>query len=303
MMQKAFIEKRIDQFSYKVRIPKYNMSASSAYKTATEDLATAIVAVQPGIHPVYDIGDVVFVEFENDATSKPIIIGQLYRQDGEGISTSDANIRNLSCQEGLDDKPDYENRLTYVQDLLASTPTSAAVQILIDQMAELRLSTAQIAQDLQKTRSHIGSIIYSSTLDTEQKVIDAYGGVHWQKIEGKFLLGQQDATEQIVGHAINSEGGSETVTLDLNEIPPHHHSQISFYDDANYNHGTIPTNMYRTSWPYDAGSTTRTYYTQSDLFRAKGNGYDGDEKERVNGGAAHNNMPPYKTVYIWERTE
>ena len=164
-------------------------------------------------------------------------------------------------------------------------------------MAELQLSTAQIAQDLQKTRSHIGSIIYSSTLDTEQKVIDAYGGVHWQKIEGKFLLGNSTA------HPVNSEGGAETVTLDLNEIPPHHHEVISFYDDANYNHGTIPTDRYRTSWPYDAGSITRTYYTQSTLFKAKGNGYDGDTKEQVQGGASHNNMPPYKTVYIWERTE
>lgn len=121
-------------------------------------------------------------------------------------------------------------------------------------------------------QSHVGMIIHSTTLDTEAKVIAQYGGIQWQKIEGVFLLGQSAA------HAIGSTGGEETHTLTVNEIPPHSHS-------------------------FNAGATCFADGGTNDVSQVAGSrNYQYLAIGNTGGGQAHNNMPPYKTVYIWERT-
>lgn len=125
-------------------------------------------------------------------------------------------------------------------------------------------------------QSHVGMIIHSTTLDTEAKVIAQYGGTQWQKIEGVFLLGQS------ASHAIGSTGGSETVTLTTSQIPSHKHSIFGTNGAAVFRGG---------SGSNDAAQAAggRSY---ANLFVT----------DSAGGGQAHNNMPPYKTVYIWERT-
>lgn len=125
-------------------------------------------------------------------------------------------------------------------------------------------------------QSHVGMIIHSTTLDTEAKVIAQYGGTRWQKIEGVFLLGQS------ASHAVGSTGGAETVTLTINQIPSHNHTVCE-------GAGTI-------AFKNNAGTEDPTINTGS---RAAVNLWRTDKS---GGGQAHNNMPPYKTVYIWERT-
>ena len=113
-------------------------------------------------------------------------------------------------------------------------------------------------------------IIHSTTLDTEAKVIEIYGGTSWSKIEGKFLLGQSST------HAINSTGGSETVTLTVQQIPAHTHS-LTTHDAAGASLGASRYNSAANAWPNASTNST-------------------------GGSQPHNNMPPFKTVYIWERT-
>lgn len=121
-------------------------------------------------------------------------------------------------------------------------------------------------------QSHVGMIIHSTTLDTEAKVIAQYGGTQWQKIEGVFLLGQS------ASHAIGSTGGEETHTLTVNEIPPHSHS-------------------------FNAGATCFANGGTNDVSQVAGSrNYQYLAIGNTGGGQAHNNMPPYKVVYIWERT-
>ena len=61
-------------------------------------------------------------------------------------------------------------------------------------------------------RSHIGQIIMSTTLNTQAKVIEQYGGTTWAKIEGRFLLGASS------GYPVNSTGGEKEHTLTVDEI-------------------------------------------------------------------------------------
>ena len=120
--------------------------------------------------------------------------------------------------------------------------------------------------------SHVGMIIHSTTLDTEAKVKAIYGGTTWVKIEGHFLLGTSST------HAVNSTGGEETHTLTIDEIPPHSHS-------------------------YNAGATCFAEGGVNDVAQVAGNrNYQYFALGTTGGGQAHNNMPPFKAVYIWERT-
>ena len=67
-------------------------------------------------------------------------------------------------------------------------------------------------------QSYVGMIIYSSTLDTNEKVVAVYGGTTWTKIENVFLLGQGSS------YSIRATGGEATHTLTVNEMPSHNHT-------------------------------------------------------------------------------
>lgn len=125
-------------------------------------------------------------------------------------------------------------------------------------------------------QSHVGMIIHSTTLDTEAKVIAQYGGTQWQKIEGVFLLGQS------ASHAIGTTGGEETHKLTTKEMPSHFHGIFGGAGAAVFKTGTGNQDATQTSGARDYSNLWNTDATGSSQ--------------------AHNNMPPYKTVYIWERT-
>lgn len=99
MLQKAIIEKKLDKYSMKVRIPVYNKVKSDPTATPTNELYTATIQTLPGCSPNYQEGDVVIVDFENDDVSFPIIIGLLYREhmpQGSTDITADSLVVNVN---------------------------------------------------------------------------------------------------------------------------------------------------------------------------------------------------------------
>lgn len=95
-------------------------------------------------------------------------------------------------------------------------------------------------------------------------------GTTWSAIE-TFLLGAS------AEHAVGSTGGEETVVLTLPQIPAHRHS----------------VNIYSVSSGNISGGFVNYSTTVS-----------GDQyvTNLVGESQPHENMPPYTTVYIWERT-
>lgn len=129
--------------------------------------------------------------------------------------------------------------------------------------------------DFLKLVYPIGSI-YMSTVN---KSPESFLGGKWTPIKDRFLIG--------AGGTYNggATGGEATHTLKEEEMPRHKH-------DENYGNR---------AWVDDNGSGPRvsgnvvTY--NSTLTKNK------NETSLVGGGKPHNNMPPYKAVYMWERTE
>ena len=79
MITKALVEKVIDKYHIKVRIPIYNRVTSSPMYTPTEELSVAVISTVPGTSPNLQVGDIVFVGFEDNDIGKPIILGTLFR--------------------------------------------------------------------------------------------------------------------------------------------------------------------------------------------------------------------------------
>lgn len=117
----------------------------------------------------------------------------------------------------------------------------------------------------------VGSI-YMSVNSTNPGTL--FGGT-WAKIEGQFLLGSSSA------YPLGSTGGEATHTLTVDEIPSHDHgSRVYPYTGSDTAYVSLTTNGNvdpNTQW--SSGRTTNT-----------------------GGGQAHNNLPPYLSVNIWQRT-
>lgn len=120
----------------------------------------------------------------------------------------------------------------------------------------------------------VGSI-YMSVSNTSPATL--FGGT-WVQLKDRFLLGAGDT------YTGGNTGGEATHTLTVDEMPSHNHTQSR----------AVPYGV-----PYNnvsgAGSGSGSPYyseTYSPTFTINNTG----------GGQAHNNMPPFLVVFIWQRT-
>ena len=112
--------------------------------------------------------------------------------------------------------------------------------------------------------------IYISAAATDPKTL--FGGT-WERIKDRFLLAAGDT------FAAGKTGGEASHTLTADEIPDHTHS---------YQYTGQSTVI---------GTDTIRLYDRN----GQPNQYTGQQSSNC-GGKAHNNMPPYLTVYVWRRT-
>lgn len=125
----------------------------------------------------------------------------------------------------------------------------------------------------------VGSV-YMSTDGTSPETL--FGG-KWESVKDRFLLCAGDS------YAVGSTGGAATVTLQVEHMPSHNHTL------SNLVGGTGGING-------DGHTVQKGYYGDigSNLASSHPNNYS---ISNTGGGQAHNNMPPYLTVYCWKRVE
>lgn len=106
-----------------------------------------------------------------------------------------------------------------------------------------------------------------------------FGGT-WKQVQDQFLLGASSS------YPSGSSGGEATHTLTTNEMPSHQHIFARGFDDDN-----IPDYLGGSSEKYGVRAGMRNETSTTNYYT-----------DKVGGGTAHNNMPPYLAVYIWYRT-
>ena len=106
-----------------------------------------------------------------------------------------------------------------------------------------------------------------------------FGGT-WEQLKDRFLLGAGSS------YSVGSTGGEATHTLTVNEMPNHRHIGIGI--DGVYVFGWDKGTFTGTNW------MTQLNQNDKNIGDRVQTGYTG-------GSQAHNNMPPYLTVYMWKR--
>lgn len=109
MLVKAIIVKIIDSYSAKIRIPLYDQVASSTFGTEDSNLSTATICCPPGCVAAYMPGDVVYVDFEMDKVSKPVILGILSRPESKSSLDIKAQSVSVAVSCDLPERTSIEN--------------------------------------------------------------------------------------------------------------------------------------------------------------------------------------------------
>lgn len=170
------------------------------------------------------------------------------------------------------------------------------------------LETIQMAIKLSKLEQHPVGSIYTSTKSTDPH--ELFGGT-WEPIQDTFLwcAGPE--------HAAGTTGGSASITLTNDNLPSHSHpafcstdgnhdhiSKIYSSNNANFKMATDGIRVAGQQW-CNAGDTTAGS-TGGDYCGVTTQA--GAHSHTVSIGATGNgkpytNMPPYKSVYAWERVK
>lgn len=148
----------------------------------------------------------------------------------------------------------------------------------------VNLSASTVGDELETIQSSILSklypvgSIYISTNATSPASL--FGGV-WEQIKDRFLLASGDTYDN------GSTGGEASHTLTEAEMPSHTHGVQTSPDGSTWTDATLGVD----------GSTSGAYFT---------GGASADTTKQVKikstgGGQAHNNMPPYLAVTVWQR--
>lgn len=80
MITKAIVDKVINKYQIRVRVPTIDRVSYDSISTTSDQLSIATICTLPHFIPNVKVGDIVFVSFEDDLKSKPVIIGYLYME-------------------------------------------------------------------------------------------------------------------------------------------------------------------------------------------------------------------------------
>lgn len=116
----------------------------------------------------------------------------------------------------------------------------------------------------------VGAIYMSANSTNPQNL---FGGT-WVQIKDRFLLAAGTT------YKAGATGGEATHTLTVDEIPNHQH--VLWYPNEGGEQSA--------AIGYPEAGSKNTWYAEASKTGGAG------------GGAAHNNMPPYLSVYVWKRT-
>lgn len=80
MITKAIVEEILSPYQVKVRVPTLDRAASTVLATDTDSLNIATICSLPNCYINVQVGDIVFVGFEDNTYYKAVILGHLSRK-------------------------------------------------------------------------------------------------------------------------------------------------------------------------------------------------------------------------------
>ena len=99
MITKGIVEEIISPNEVRVRIPIFDRARDTSMSTKNSDLTVASICSLPNCYNFVQVGDVVFVGFEDNTTYRAIILGHLLTNNEHNTSEMRMNLNKL-CVEG-----------------------------------------------------------------------------------------------------------------------------------------------------------------------------------------------------------
>lgn len=125
----------------------------------------------------------------------------------------------------------------------------------------------------------IGSIFETTKQDFDPNV--TFNGT-WTRVKGKVLVGVDEDDTDFASSTLT--GGEKAHTLLGTEMPIHNHGIRTVDGQNNISGWSNPSRVTRSGSSYDIVDISTTLVNNA------------------GGGGPHNNLQPYYTVYMWERT-
>ena len=170
------------------------------------------------------------------------------------------------------------------------------VQGAIDELRARATDYNSIKEEINEIKSNmqpVGSIYCSKQSTNPNKF---YGGT-WTQIKDRFILAAGDT------YTVGSTGGEATHTLTVSEMPSHNHTGTT---GVGYVSSMRVVGAAGTSYASNhiTGYASGSYndITKTSNFPGANHTHSFTSNS-TGGGGAHNNMPPYKVYYCFERTE
>ena len=124
-----------------------------------------------------------------------------------------------------------------------------------------------------------------------------FGGT-WEQIKDRFLVGAGNS------YGVGATGGEASHTLSVAEMPKHSHTRGTM---------NITGRVGAVAGYYNEGLPADAFYSSGTQGCSRGNDsrniayFDASRKwtgetSSAGSGSAHNNMPPYRAIYMWKRT-
>lgn len=157
-------------------------------------------------------------------------------------------------------------------------------------VSELENDTGYVTKDALVTNAQIVDLIYpvgSIYMSVNSTSPATLFGGKWKRIQDRFLLAAGST------YAAGKMDGEATHTLTAAEMPSHAHPT-----DDGKQYITMPATGASPARKHVKGDSSSSIYA---LCSADNPIYRKDAPS-AGGGGAHNNMPPYLTVYMWKRT-
>ena len=123
MLTKGYIQAVLSPYSVRVRLPIFNKVENVQGATPVEELATAPICTLPHFIQNPQVGDIVFVDFEEDQYSQPVVLGYLSIENnrpnfvnatledltalgktrlGSDINIGEINYKNIATLKGME---------------------------------------------------------------------------------------------------------------------------------------------------------------------------------------------------------
>jgi hypothetical protein len=190
-----------------------------------------------------------------------------------------ANIWDLTNDSVVSAAIDENTGVLTLQTRDGQTITAGNVELPGTSSNDINTAVAQAVHDATDRSHPVGSIYMSTDATDPATVLGVGTWVRWGK--GRVPVGIDEAQTEFDG--VEELGGEKTHQLTVAEMPSHSHNEAV---DSSYNAGT--------------GTGVPTHYALNS------NGASRSEvpmaTSSTGGNAAHNNLQPYITCYMWKRT-